>query len=197
MAKRRHHRRRGMGSIIRVTPLSGGGVGAVKRPHSFAGSAVPVLVGGGVAAATAVGLRYYMTPTTQTQMSVVDNAPWIGVGAGAVVGLAMWNLVSQPAGIAAIMSGLLVGSSMAISEMAAKSRLAAAVPATTTQAGIGAVVPEYSSAPRRSGVGAITMESHASRGYGAGALGSYGETVNLGAVNIKAFGTPGAYMGAR
>jgi hypothetical protein len=192
-------RRRGMGSIIRVTPLSGGGVGAVKRPHSFAGSAVPVLVGGTVAAATAVGIRYYMTPTTQTQMSVVDNAPWIGVGAGAIVGLAMWNMVSQPAGVGALTAALLVGGSMAVSEMAAKARLTAAVPvapATTTQ-GIGAVVPEYSAAPRRSGVGAITMESHASRGYGAGALGSYGESVNLGAVNLRAFGTPGAYMGAR
>lgn len=195
MAKRRHSRR-GMGSIIRVTPLSGGGMGAVKRPHSFAGSAVPVLVGGGVAAATAIGIRYYMTPTTQTQMSVVDNAPLIGVGTGAIVGLAMWNLVSQPAGVAALVSALAVGGAMMASEAAAKSRLTH-VAAPTTTAGFGAVVPEYSAAPRRSGVGAITMESHASRGYGSGALGSYGETVNLGAVNIRAFGTPGAYMGAR
>jgi hypothetical protein len=130
-------------------------------------------------------------------MSVVDNAPWIGVGAGAIVGLAMWNMVSQPAGVGALTAALLVGGSMAISEMAAKSRLTAAAPATTSTAGIGAVVPEYSAAPRRSGVGAITMEAHASRGYGAGALGSYGESVNLGAVNLRAFGTPGAYMGAR
>jgi hypothetical protein len=196
MAKRRRH---GMGSIIRVTPLSGAGVGAVKRPHSFAGSAVPVLVGGGVAAATAVGIRYYMTPTTPTQMSVVDNAPWIGVGAGALVSLAMWNMISQPAGVGALMSALLVGGSMVVSEAAAKARLtavAAPVAATPTQ-GFGAVVPEYSAAPRRSGVGAIAMEPTASRGYGSGALGSYGEQVNLGNVNIRAFGTPGAYMGAR
>jgi hypothetical protein len=184
-----------MGSIVRVTPLSGGGMGAVKRPHSFAGSAVPVLVGGTVAAATAIGIRYYMTPTTQTQMSVMDNAPLIGMGAGAVVGLAMWNLVSQPAGVASLVSAVAVGGAMMISEAAAKARLSHAVSAPV--AGLGAVVPEYSAAPRRSGVGAITMESHASRGYGSGALGSYGETVNLGAVNVRAFGTPGAYMGAR
>ena len=196
MAKRRHHRR-GMGSIIRVTPLSGAGMGAVKRPHSFAGSAVPVLVGGAVAAATAVGIRYYMTPVTQTQMSVVDNAPLIGIGAGGIVGLAMWNMVSQPAGVGALTAAVLVGGSMMLSEAAAKSRLSHAAAPSTPTAGFGAVVPEYSAAPRRSGVGAITMESHASRGYGAGALGSYGESVNLGAVNIRAFGTPGAYMGAR
>ena len=40
------------------------------------------------------------------------------------------------------------------------------------------------------------MEPQASRGYGAGPLGSYGETVNLGNINTTAFGTPGFSLGA-
>jgi hypothetical protein len=74
--------------------------------------------------------------------------------------------------------------------------LVEAATAPITAAGLRAVVPEYSMRGLgRGGMGAIVMESQASRGNGAGPLGSYGETVNLGAINPGAFGTPGFRFG--
>lgn len=194
MAKRRG-RRRGVGSVIRVRKLSG--VGQLKNPNSVMGAALPVVIGGGVVAMTAIGLRQFMTPTTQTQMRIVENAPWVGIGAGTLVSLALWNMSSQAAGVGALTAGLTIGIGMIASEFAARSRMSQVAPAAAAPtAGLRAVVPEYSMAgvprSRRSGsLGVIAMEPHASRGYGAGPLGSYGETVNLGAVNASAFGTPG------
>jgi hypothetical protein len=159
------------------------------------GAAMPVVLGGGVAALTTIGIRQYMTPTTPAQMGVVKNAPWWGMGAGSLVSLAMWNMTGRPAGVAALTAALTVGMGMVVAEMAAKMRMTNGNGGT---AGVGAVVPEYSMAGAgRGGMGAIVMEDHASRGYGAGPLGGrYGETVNLGAVNTSAFGTPGFQLGA-
>ena len=55
--------------------------------------------------------------------------------------------------------------------------------------GAGAIVPEYS----RRGTGALVMEPVGPSGRRAGTLGKtvdYGETVNLGGLNVGAFGTP-------
>jgi hypothetical protein len=174
------------------------------------GAALPVAIGGGVAAMTTIGIRHYMKPETETQLNVVKQAPWIGIGAGTLVSLAMFNMASQPAGVAGMVAAALVGVTMLTSEAAAKARLDAAVAQTdmvgangaAPVAGFGAVVPEYSSmrglpARRGRGMGAIAMEPHASRGYGAGPLGAYGETVNLGNINASVFGTPGFQLGRR
>lgn len=189
-------RRKGMGSVIQVRKLNG--LGDLGDPKSGVGAALPVLLGGLAAGGTTIGIRHFMTPTTPGQMSVMNNAPWIGLGAGVIVGLGMWNMTSQPAGVGAIAGASVVALSMVIGEMAAKMRMASAGAGT---AGVGAVVaygPGQGNG-MTSGVGAIVMEPHASRGYGAGqlgAVGSYGETVNLGAIRQQAFGTPGFQIGA-
>lgn len=179
-------KKRGTGSVIRVKRLSG--VGALRNPNSAVGAAMPVVLGGGVAALTMIGIRQFMTPTSDTQMAIVKNAPWVGLGAGGLVSLAMWNMSSRAAGISGLAAASVVGLGVVIGEYAAKMRMAPA-------AGVGAVVPEYSMAGARRGTGAIVMEPHASRGYGAGPLGSYGEEVNLGAINPKVFGTTGFNLG--
>jgi len=180
------HRRKGMGSVIQVRKLNG--LGDLGDPKSGVGSALPVLLGGAAAGATTIGIRQFMTPTTPGQMTVMNNAPWIGLGAGALVGLGLWSMSSQPAGVAAMAGASVVALSMIFSEYAAKMRVA-----KTGTAGFGAIVPQMN------GTGAIVMEPHAGRGYGAGQLGSYGETVNvgsLGAIRQQAFGTPGFQVGA-
>ena len=186
-------RKRGrLGSVIRVRRLSG--PNTLGNPGNAMGAAMPVVIGGGVAALTTIGIRQYMTPKTPTQMTLVNQAPWVGIGAGTLVSLAMWNMTGKPAGIASLTAALTVGIGMVVAEMAAKMRMA-------PTAGLGAVVPEYSMSGLGNGgrsgggMGAIVMEDQASRGYGAGPLGAYGETVNLGAVNTSAFGTPGFQLG--
>ena len=93
-------RKRGrLGSVIRVRRLSG--PNSLGNPGNALGAAMPVILGGGVAALTTIGIRQYMTPTTPAQMGVVKNAPWWGMGAGGLVSLAMWNMTGRPAGVAA------------------------------------------------------------------------------------------------
>lgn len=180
-------RQKGMGSVIQVRKLNG--LGDLGDPKSGVGSALPVLLGGFAAAGTTIGIRQFMTPTTPGQMSVMNNAPWIGLGAGTLVGLGLWNMSSQPAGVAAIAGASVVALGMVFGEMAAKMRMQKA-----GTAGVGAIVA-YGPG-QGDGMGAIVMEPQASRGYGAGQLGSYGETVNLGAIRQQAFGTTGFQIGA-
>lgn len=188
MAKRRRRRRRRrLGSVIQVRRVSG--LGALKNPNSVMGAALPVIIGGGVTLATTVGIRQFMQPATQTQTSIYNNAQWVGMGAGVLSSLAMWNLASQAAGVGGLVSSLLVAGGVAVLE--ASKQMAAAT------SGFGAVVAEYG---RARNMGAIVMEPAASRGYGAPpGLGRgrrrmgwtpYGEEVNLGAINVDAFGTP-------
>lgn len=188
MAKRR--RRRRLGSVIQVRRVSG--LGSLKNPNSAIGAGLPVIIGGGVAAATTLGIRQFMKPTTDTQIMIYDNAPWFGAGAGILSSLALWNLASQSAGIGALVSALTVGIGLVAIEAGAKMKAEAAA-----TAGFGAIVPEYSRAVAGLGgrrrMGAVVMEPSASRGYGAPpGLGwtPYGEEVNLGAINVDAFGTP-------
>lgn len=193
-------KKKGVGSVIRVRRISG--VGQLTNPNTFVGAAMPVVIGGGVAAVTTMGLRQWMTPTTDLQMRIVENAPWVGIAAGGLTSLALWNMTSQAAGVASLTAAVTVGIGMLASEYAASMR--APLPAGNGTAGLRAVVPEYSmrGLPARGrGTGAIVMEPQASRGYGAGPLGAYGETVNLGggrgtgAINTGAFGTPGFTIG--
>jgi hypothetical protein len=185
--------------VIRVRKLNG--VGQLKNPNSATGAMLPVLIGGGVTALTTLGIRTMVEPTDDTNIMIRDNAPIIGVAVGGLAGLALWNMASQPAGVATIAAAGVVGLSLWALEYAAMAKAQAAANAAPATAGIGAVVPEYSMPQRGNGVGAIVMEPQSSRGYGAGPLGrlsSYGETVNvagLGAVNAGAFGTPGFSLG--
>lgn len=156
------------------------------------GAVLPPTIGAGVAALTSIGLRQFMQPTSETQIRMMQYAPWIGLGTGTLVALMLRNTIGRAAGWGTFAGAAGVTIAMAISEMSAKNKLAAHASGETIDAmkpyGLGAIVPEYGSGR---GLGAIVMEPQASRGYGAGQLGSYGETVNLGNINTSAFGTPG------
>jgi hypothetical protein len=186
---RKRSRRKGTGSIIRVRRL-----GQLKKGE-LAQSAMPVIIGGGTAAVTTIAV-HQMTPTSPMQLALVRNAPWVGVGVGVLASLAVWNLQNARAGAGALTAAITVGIGLAAVEYAAGMRMGAGNGNGNAVAGVGAIVPEYGVAGAgRGGMGAIAMEPHASRGYGAGPLGSYGEVVNLGQVNASAFGTPGFTVG--
>jgi hypothetical protein len=176
--KRKHSRRhgRGVGSVITVRRLNG--LGDLKNPNTIMGAALPVVLGGIVTIATTIGVRKYLTPSSDLQKTLHDNAAVVGIGAGGLVSLGLWLMSSQPAGVASLLTSVVTGVGFIVLE---KSGSAVAGP------GVGAVVPEYSQ------LGAIVMEPQASRGYGAGPLGrgvgSYGETVNLQGVKPQVFGT--------
>jgi len=195
-SSRRRSRRRGMGSIIRVSRI-----GNLSDPRSGAGAILPVVIGGGVTIAVTLGIRQMVEPTTgvDSNATLLENAPLVGGLAGVIVGGVLYAMKMQPAGLAAGAGALIAAGAMWGLEKAADMKAAALVEAATapiTAAGLRAVVPEYSMRGLgRGGMGAIVMESQASRGNGAGPLGSYGETVNLGAINPGAFGTPGFRFG--
>ena len=190
---RRHHR---MGSIIRVTR-----VGSLSDPKSGAGATMPVILGGGVTLAVTVGIRQMVQPTSDTNVKIIENAPLVGSVAGLTLAGVLYAMRMQPAGLAAAAAAAMVGLGMWGLEYSAKMKaqqIASGAQAPASTSGLRAVVPEYSMRGTRGlgrGMGAIVMEPQASRGYGAGPLGAYGETVNLGAINPGAFGTPGFHFG--
>lgn len=199
MAKKRKKGRR-LGSVIRVRKMQG--LGQLDRPSSWMGSAGPAAIGGLTAAGTAIGLRYFMKPTSDAQMTLLQNAPYVGLGTGLLASLLVSMTSGKPAGVGVAAGATVVTAVMAASEMMAKQRLAEVAAGGTLDAmkpyGLGR------------GTGAIVMEPHASRGYGAGPLGSgvgaivatyssaprrgvgaYGDVVNLNGINPSAFGTQG------
>ena len=180
-----------LGSVIRIRQK---GVGQLNRPSSIVGSYAPALIGGLATAAITIALRM-MTPKTEMQMRIMEFAPWIGGLSGTVIALLVGSMSGRPAGYGVAAGSTVVSVAMIASEAMAKTRLASA--------GTGGLFG-------RRRLGAIVMEPHASRGYGAGPLGAivpeyantrglsggrqlgaYGDTVNLGNVNQGAFGTPG------
>lgn len=177
--KKRRSRRSGMGSVIQVRQLSG--TERLNNPSSVTGALVPVLLGGSVAFLTAMGVRKYVEPTAENA-PILSNADAIGGGAGLLVGLALWNVASRPAGVAAMAAAAVVS----LAQMA-PGWMAAASPSAAPTAGLRAVLPEYS----MRGLRAIAMQSQASRGYGAD---GGGENISLGRINASAFGTPGYRM---
>lgn len=204
-SSRRRSRRRGVGAAITVTRM-----GSLSDPKSGAGAILPVLLGGGVTVAVTLGIRQMMEPSAvpgeDSNATIIENAPLLGGLAGLVVGGALFAMKMQPAGLAASAGAVVAALGMWGLEKAAEMKAAAMVEAATLPPAVGlpgirglrAVVPEYSMrglGGGGQGLGAIVMEQQASRGYGAGPLGSYGETVNLGAINPGAFGTPGFRFG--
>lgn len=194
---RKSRRRRGVGSVVRVSRF-----GAISDPKSGAGATLPVLFGGGTAVAVTLGIRQ-MVEVDESTKTLVENAPLVGGLAGVVVGGVMFAMKMQPAGLAAMAGSAVAALGMWGLEYAARMKAEAMAEAASTAVpgtnGLRAIVPEYSMrglGAGRAGTGAIVMEPHARRGYGAGPLGgAYGETVNLGAINPGAFGTPGFSFG--
>lgn len=187
-ARRRPRRRRGMGSIITVRR----GMGQLDMQGML-----PALIGGGLTALTALGIRWFVDPAQgQTQRTMVKWAPLLGHAVGTVGSLALYFMGGTNAAVQSFLSATAVGLFGVGSDMILKEKgpsLLAAIIATAPAAngngtsGFGAIVPEYSSA----GMGAIAMEQIGPGGRRAGTIGSYGETVSLSGVNTGAFGTPG------
>ena len=204
MAKRRRstrRRRRGTGSVIRVRRVNG--LGQLNNPSSTVGASMPVLIGGGITALTTIGISQWLQPTPDNA-PFMRNAPWIGVGAGVLAALGLGAMTKKrPTTVMAVTSAVAVGLAFLLPGW--MSSMSSPVAANGATAGLRAVVPEYSMRGLGNrGTGAIVMEPHASRGYGAGALGrgrrgtgAYGDVVNLGAINPKAFGTPGFQLSGR
>lgn len=185
--------RRRLGSIIRVRTA---GFGELSKPASWMGAAMPATIGGLTATAVTVGLRHFMTPTSDMQMKLMQYAPWVGLGAGMLTALMISWTSGRPAGIGVAAGATAVASAMMLGEWAAGKRLKEVASGETVDA-----MKKYGLGGGR--LGAIVFEPHASRGYGAGPMGAivpvmsrsgtgaYGDVVNLSGVNASAFGTPG------
>lgn len=210
MAKRkksRRTRRRGMGSVITVRRRRGMGNITTKQ---FQESILPPLVGGGLAALTALAIRYFVNPAQgQTQNMLVKHAPWVGMGVGTIASAALWMMSGAAPGASALTGATVVSlgnfahdwvlKTKGAAVMASVMGAPAATPANgmTGYMGMGAIVPEYGGmngvrGHMGAGTGAIVMEPvDPSTGRQPGTLGApYGETVSLGSVNTAAFGTP-------
>lgn len=205
--RRRHHRRhhRGMGSAISLR-----GLGAVKSSRGIMNFVLPTAVGVLVPAATIAAARYFAKPSeSPTQEFIYKNAPWLGLGAGLVSAGAMYMMsrgMAAPVATSVAATGvaltsfvhdqIVVGSgkeSFLLPNMATRNAEAPAAPpgagAGTNGLGsyftqrpngaLGAAVPQLNG---------VVMSPTNGVGYAAY---TGGETVNLGAVNSSAFGTPG------
>lgn len=179
--RRSRRRRRGLGSVLTVRRSGLGQIGAGLK------YATPILIGAGATAGTVAGLRMYADPAaSETQQFLYKHAPWVGLGVGLLgSGLVYMVLKGRGMGREALWASGAASVATAVTWFAADKLLEQGRGPIAT-AGLGAVVPEYSGH-----LGALVMEPTASRGYGAGPLGSYGEEVNLGAVSSSVFGTPG------
>jgi hypothetical protein len=206
MAKRRrrstrkHHR--GMGSAISLS-----GLGKVKSSRGLMNFVLPTAVGVLVPAATIAAARYWAQPSSgPTQAFIYKNAPWLGLGAGLVSAGALYMMSRGPAapiaaGVAAtgvaltsfVHDQIVVGDAREafITSMA---RAGAASPTTAPAAGLGSYFTQRpngalgAAVPQLSETNGVVMSPTSGVGYAAY---TGGETVNLGAVNSSAFGTPG------
>lgn len=197
---RRRRRSRGMGSLITVRRALGG-VRRRRRGGLFSfdmSMLMPIFVGGGVAAATALGIRYFIDPATgTTQQMLVRWANLFGLGVGALAS-ALWMMIGGGGqASSAFLSAATVSLFGLANDFVLKERAAPILAAITSSgasmqlptgtAGIGAIVPEYSN-----GMGALVMEQMGPGGQRPGSIGglnSYGEVVSLQGVNVGAFGT--------
>ena len=208
MAKRRrrstrkHHR--GMGSAISLS-----GLGKVKSSRGLMNFVLPTAVGVLVPAATIAAARYWAQPSTgPTQAFIYKNAPWLGLGAGLVSAGALYMMSRGPAaplaaGIAAtgvaltsfVHDQIVVGDAREayITSMA---REGTAAPDTANNGtnGLGSYFTQRpngalgAAVAQLSEMNGVVMSPTNGVGYAAY---TGGETVNLGAVNSSAFGTPG------
>lgn len=211
MAKRRSHRRhrhhRGMGSAISLR-----GLGKVKSSRGIMSFVLPTAVGVLVPAAVIASARYFAKPSeSPTQEKIYKYAPWLGLGAGLVSAGAMYVMSRGMAaplatGVAAtgvaltsfVHDQIVVGDPRATTltpNMATRAP-AAAPPAATPDAGAGTNgLGSYFTQRPNGALGAAVPQLNGvvmspTNGLGYSAY-TGGETVNLGAVNSSAFGTPG------
>ena len=197
--RRSRRRKRGMGSIITVRR----GMGQLDM-----GDMLPALVGGGLAALTSLGIRWFVDYNAgTTQRMLFKWAPLFGLAVGGVGSLALFMTGGTPQAARGFLSAALVsayglGTDMLLKEKGGSILASGGYqPAALTNgngvvtgptidvtgtAGVGAIVPEYSRP-----TGAVVMEQVGPGGTRAGTIGSYGETVSLSGVNVSAFGTPG------
>lgn len=208
-------KRRGMqgfGSIISIRR----GMGAL--PGGAMGQAIiPGLVGAGVTAAVALGVRSMIDPTQgPTQQSLVKWGWAVGHGAGILASLGLLMVGGTPAATASFVAATGVGLALfgqdmltanpergprflaaLLSSSAASSAPSEEAAAAEGTAGIGRRryrrrLGTGAIVPEYSrGMGAIVMEPTGPSGKRAGTIGSYGETVTLSGINTGAFGTPG------
>src|ERR1041385_2969668 len=147
MARRKSHRRHRMGSIIRVTRL-----GNLSDPKSGVGATMPVLLGGGGTLAVTVGIRQMLHPSSETNVKIIENAPFVGGLAGLLLSSVLYAMRMQPAGLASAASSVVTMLGMWGLEYAAKMKaqqIASGAAAPGGTAGLRAVVPEYSMRGRR------------------------------------------------
>jgi len=193
MAKKRK-RRGGTGSVITLRRLKG--VGSLRKPSSFAGSAIPALIGGGVTGLATLATRYWAKPSEgENPLMLFKWAPALGLGGGILSSVALYWLGGAPAMISSLVSSVMVSASMLAHDYLLKSTIgefALAHPAPQTEgstAGLGVIVPNRIGTQ---GVGAMMLESAASRDpvnrYGVHGTGSYGQEVTLQGITPTAFG---------
>lgn len=206
MAKKRRsksRRRSGTGQLITIRRMKG--VGSLRRPSSFAGSAVPPLVGGGVTGLAMLATRYWAKPSeSETGAALFRHAPAVGMGAGALSSVSLYWLGGAPAMISSMVSTLLVGGAGYLHDMLLKERRGEFDLAMSTAngagngngdtSGLGVIVPERI-AGANGGTGAImfqpTSQVDPYKRYGVSGLGyndQFGQTVNLSGVNPSVFG---------
>jgi hypothetical protein len=185
MAKR-HHR-----SKVRMGSLATGG---------FMGTAVPALVGSGLAIGSTLAIRAFVRPTSDMMAKVFRYAPFIGAAVGAVAaaplgfaGASANQQVATAASAVAAGLGVFAVERLNSSVPGAELALAPAAPAAPTgtgTAGLRALTAEVRSAAQLRGVVMEPMN---------GLAGSYGDTVNAsgmsGAFNPNAFGRPQSQVG--
>lgn len=185
MARKRNgrRRRRRLGSVITVKRLSG--VERLSNPSSMTGIIGPLAIGGLGAVLATLGIRQWVTPTPDNAV-IVDNAQWVGLGIGGLLGLVLWNVTGKPAGLLAMGGAGLATLATKLPDMVAAGGLGLPAGTAGVRRGVGAIVPEY----RRNGMGAIVMQPATTGSYGPGG----GESVSLhglsAAVIPSAFGRP-------
>ncbi len=182
MAKRRHR------SKVRMGSLATGG---------FMGTAVPALVGSGLAIGSTLAIRAFVRPTSDMMAKVFRYAPFIGATVGAVAaaplgfaGASANQQVATAASAVAAGLGVFAVERLNSSVPGAELALAPAAPTGTGTAGLRALTAEVRSAAQLRGVVMEPMN---------GLKGSYGDTVNAngmsGAFNPNAFGRPQSQVG--
>ncbi len=176
--KRRHRRRRGMGSTLVVRQGLGKALGL--KGSGLSSSVIPVAIGAGAAGLTLLGIRHFVNPAdptaSETSKMLFKHASWFALGAGAVASAALYVLGGAKSAALAAVAGVGVAGVSLASDMLWK----ASPGLVAGLAGMGAIVPEYAG---MRGMGAIVMQPALS--------GVTGESVSLGAINPAAFGTPG------
>jgi hypothetical protein len=198
-----------MGSAISLR-----GLGAVKSSRGIMNFVLPTAVGVLVPAAVIASARYFAKPSeSPTQEFIYKNAPWLGLGAGLVSAGAMYMMsrgMAAPVATSVAATGvaltsfvhdqIVVGDPRATTltpNMATRNAEApAAPPAAPPGAGAGTNgLGSYFTQRPNGALGAAVPQLNGvvmspTNGLGYSAY-TGGETVNLGAVNSSAFGTPG------